>query len=69
MPTLHNKENISADFEQKKNCPFLKRFANFWAKCFCSKSAEMNILFFNVGMGNKLYEIYFFDLCVKNWSL
>ena len=41
MPTLHNKNNISADSEQKNVAHFLKRFANFGAKFFCSKSAEM----------------------------
>ena len=69
MPTLHDIKKFSADFEQKSFAHFLKRLADFRAKRFCSKSAEMKILLCNVGMGNKLYGIFFFDLCVKNWSL
>ena len=42
MTTLHNKKNISADFEQKKFAHFLKRFAKFGA-IFFSKSAELKI--------------------------
>ena len=41
MPTLHNNKKNSADFEQKKIAHFLKRFANFGATFFCSKSAEI----------------------------
>ena len=66
MPTLHNKKLISADFEENIFAHFFKRFADFRAKIFCSKSAEMKILLFNVAMGKKLCEINFFDLCVKN---
>ena len=63
------KKIILGDFEQKK-CQFFKKgFADFWANFFCSKSAEMKILLCNVAMGNKLYKINFFDLCVKNWRL
>ena len=69
MPTLHNKELISVDFEQKSFAHFLKRFANSRAKFFGSKSAEMKILFCKMGIRNKLYETKFFDLCVKKWSL
>ena len=65
MPTLHNKKFVSVDFEQKKIGHFLKRLANFRAEFFCSKSAEMKILLCNAGMENKLYEVKFFDLCVK----
>jgi len=64
--TLHNKKFISAGFEQKKIAHFLKRFADFRANFFCSKSAEIKILLCNVDMGNKLYEIFFFHLYVKN---
>ena len=59
MPTLHNEKLISANFEQKNFAHFLKRFADFRANFFCSKSAEMKILLCNVAMGNKLYEIIF----------
>ena len=65
MPTLHNKIKNSADFEQNKICPFFETFCQFWD----SKSAEIKTLLYNVGIGNKLYEIFFFDLCVKKWSL
>ena len=51
MATLNNKKFISADFEQKMFAHFFKRFANFWAKMFCSKLTEMKILLCNVGMG------------------
>ena len=66
MATLNNKKFISADFEQKMFAHFFKRFADFRAIFFCSKSAEMKILLCNVAMGSKLYEIFFFALCVKN---
>ena len=69
MPTLHNKIKNSADFEQKNFAHFLKRFANFGAKSFCSKSAEIKILSCKVGIGNNFYEIFFFDLCAKKLSL
>ena len=62
MSTLVNKIFVSADFEQKNFGRFFKRFANFWAKFFCSKSAETKILLSNVDMGIKLYLIIFFDL-------
>ena len=55
MSTLHIKKIILADFEQKNVAHFLKRFVNFWANFFCSKSDEMKILLGNVGMGNKHY--------------
>ena len=67
MPTLHNKNFILVDFEQKRNGQFLKGFANFRAN-FCSKSAEMKTLFCNVGMGNKLYEVKKNIYVVKEWS-
>ena len=61
MPTLHNKKFSSADFEQNKFDHSLKRFANFRAKYFCSKSAEMKILLCNVGMGKTNFmKLYFF---------
>ena len=48
----------------------------FWPKIgkigknfFCSKSAEMKILLCKVGMGNKPYEIKFFELCSKKFEL
>ena len=69
MPTLHNKKFSSADFEQNKFDHSLKRFANFRAKYFCSKSAEMKILLCKVGMGITLYEIKFFDLCSEKIEL
>ena len=37
-------------------------FADFQAKMFCSKSAEMKILLCKVGMGIKLYETKIVDL-------
>ena len=48
---------------------FFKRFANFWAKIFCSRSAETKILLDNVDMGIKLYLINFFDLCCQKIEL
>jgi len=58
---LHNKIYISADFEQKK----LPDFFDFRPKFFASKPAKMKIILCNVDMGNKLYEVKFFDLCSK----
>ena len=52
----------------QKVCLFFKTFCRFSGN-FCSKSAEMKILLCNVAMGNKLYEIFFFDLCVKKLEL
>ena len=68
-PRCARQKIISGDLEQKLFAHFLKRLANFQANFFCSKSAEIIFLLCNVGMENKLYEINFFDLCVKNWSL
>ena len=50
---------VLADFEQKNIGQFFKRFANFWANFFCSKSAETKILLSNVDMGIKLNLINF----------
>ena len=45
-----------------------KRFKK-WAKIFCSKWAKIYFLLSNVVMGNKLYEMKFFDLCSKKLEL
>ena len=66
---IENHKIFQCEALKKKFAHFLKRFANFGANFFCSKSAEMKILLCNVGIRNKLYEIFLFDLCVKNWSL
>ena len=65
MPTLLN-EKIFRPILRKK---FLLFFANFRANFFCPKSAEMKILLWNVGMGNKLYEMNFFDLCCQKLKI
>ena len=39
------------------------------AKFYGSKSAEMKILLCKVDMRNKLYEIFFFELCFKKMEL
>ena len=69
MSTLINKIFVSANFEQKNFGRFFKRFANFGANFFCSKSPETKILLSNVDMGIKLYFINFFYLCSQNFSL
>ena len=47
---------ISADFEQTN---FGRKSAKNQPIFFCSISAEMKIMLYKVGMGIKLYEIYF----------
>ena len=44
-------------------------FSDFRPIFFCSKSAEMKILLCKVGMGIKLYETKFFDLCSEKIEL
>ena len=44
-------------------------FSDFRPKCFCSKSTEMKISLGKVGMGVKLYEIFFFYLCSQKFEL
>ena len=39
------------------------------ADFFCSKSVEIKILLFKGGMGIKLYETNFFDLCSEKIEL
>ena len=66
---MHNKLFFSADFEQKIFAPKLAKRFKKWAKFFCSKSAEFFILLCNVGIGSKLYEVKFFDVCCKKIEL
>ena len=61
--TLLNKIFISADFEQKKFGRFFRFFVDFQPNFVCSKSVEVKILLFKGGMGTKLYDTKFFDLC------
>ena len=69
ISNLHNKILILVDFEPKNFGRFFRFSANFRPNFFCSKSAEMKILLCKVDMGNKLYEVKFFELCSKKIEL
>ena len=69
MPILLNKKLILANFEEKFFAHFLKRFADFRAIFFCSKSAEMKIYYVIWLWGTNFMKYFFFYLSVKNWSL
>ena len=69
ISTLHNKIFIFVDFEPKKFRRFFRFSVILWANFFGSKLAETKILLCKVDMGNKLYEIFFFELCSKKLEL
>ena len=56
---------ISADFEQNKFAPKFAKSLKKWAKGFCSKSTKMifyYVMWADVGMWNKVYQLKNFDL-------
>ena len=57
------------NFEPKKFRRFFRFLPDFRPNFFDSKSAEMKVLLWKVDMGNKLYEIKFFELCSKKLEL
>ena len=69
ISTLHNKIFISAIFEQKNFYRKLAKNRKNRPKFFGLKSAEMEILLCKVDMGNKLYEVNFFELWSKKFEL
>ena len=69
LSVCHNKIFILADFEPKDFGRKWAKNRKNWPNFFCSKSAEMKILLCKGGMGIKLYETFFFNLCREKIEL
>ena len=67
MPILHNEKIISADFEQKKNCPFFETFCQFWGKFFLLKIGRNENFIMQGGYGEQTLLNKFFHLLLKKF--